>query len=209
MMGHLSKGASTHLLQPASVGQNSLWQAIERYLAARRVSLGEFRRRHRLDRSFVETLKAGGVLDTHPATARLRRVVEFGPTLRNRRAALGVSLRGVEKETGIKFSRLFRAERLLAELTTTEKRQIDRFLAGVEKRLNRERQATHRREQAALLRRSRSEKGLTQAELAVALGCERKAIGRWEKDGSIPAFRLPRLESILPSFSAKSDENAR
>lgn len=184
-----------------------LWQAVERYLAARRTTPGEFQRRHRLDRSFFQRLQTGGVREDHPAVAKVRRIVAYGPDLRRRREALRISMRAIEEKIGINPSRLSRAERLLVELTLAEKRKIDAFVLEVEKTRDRETRAARRRKLAVLLRRSRCDSGLTQGALADALGCERKSIVRWEKDGSVPEGRLRLLQRILPALSLIDDEN--
>lgn len=209
MMGQSSERGSLNLLQPVLAGDYSLWRDVEFYLAERRMTVDRFRRRHQLDRSFMEALQAGGVPDTHPAAAKVRRIVAFGPDLRRRRKEVGLTMRAVEKKTGITPSRLSRAERLQAELTPSEKRQIDRLLAEFEKKQDDERRVDYRRQLAALLRTARSARGFTQEELAAALGCGRKAVMRWEKDGSVPEWRLRCLQSILPAFSPPPKQKGR
>lgn len=201
MMGHLSADYPPHLLQPALLPDASLWGSLELYLAQRRVTLEEFRRRHRIDKIFLEMLQAGRVPDTHPAAAKVRKMVAFGPDLRCKREVLGVTLRTLAIKSGITPSRLSRAERLLAELAPLEKRKVDKVLAEIEKRHGRELQAAHRQRLATVLRTSRLDRRLTQEALAKALGCGRKAVLRWEKDGSVPEWRFPHLQRILPGFS--------
>lgn len=197
MMGHLSDNIAPRLLQPVMIPDAGLWHDLERYVAKRRVTLEQFRRRHRLDRAFLAKLQAGIVPDTDPGAARVRRIVAFGPDVRRRRKALGVKLRTLAINAEMTPSRLSRAERLLAEFTPSEKRKINRCFADIEKRRDRERQAAHCRQLAVWLRTSRSNSGLTQAQLAKAIGCERKAVIRWEKSGVIPTWWLTSLQSVL------------
>lgn len=208
-MGHLSEQQLEFLLQPGLTSRNGLWQLLEIYLTARRMTLEQFRRRHRLDRTFLKKLEAGTLPDTDPGVVKVRRIVGYGPDLRHRRKAIGVAMRAVEKATGITPSRLSRAERLLTELTQSEKRNIDRLLEEIEKNQQKQERVEDRRQLAALLRAARSESGLSQKELAEALGCERKAVVRWEKDGSVPSSRLPSLQSILPAFSPPDPTKGR
>lgn len=89
------------LLQPGLTSRKGLWQLLEIYLTARRMTLEQFRRRHRLDRTFLKKLEAGTLPDTDPGVVKVRRIVGYGPDLRHRRKAIGVAMRVVEKATGI------------------------------------------------------------------------------------------------------------
>lgn len=47
------------------------------------------------------------------------------------------------------------------------------------------------------IRRAREDKGLTQEQLAEAVGVSQRTIGNWERGASVPRNRLGRLENIL------------
>lgn len=188
------------MLQEKSSDAADIWDAVKHYLAMRKVTRDEFSRRHRLHRRFLDDLEAGTAKPSPAAKSRLLRIVRFGPDLRSRRESLRIGLRELQKTTEISLPRLSRAERLLGELTNSEKTKIDQFLVR-KKRLNEKAQAqADQKTLAASLKRQRRKVGLTHKQLAALIARERKTIGRWEATGAIPKMEQQRLDARLPGW---------
>ncbi len=192
------------MLQQQSSDADEIWDAVKHYLAMRQLTPDEFRRRHRLDRKFLDDLQSGIANLSPAAKSRLLRIIRFGPDLRLRRKSLGVGLRELEEATGISLPRLSRAERLLGELKAPEKTKIEKFLAVRERlRLEEEAQAG-RKAMGASLKRQRRAAGLSHGQLAALIDRERKTIGRWEATGAIPQMEQQKLDAHLPGWRVSS-----
>ncbi len=179
-----------------------LWQDLLRLVRLKRMSLDDFRRRHRFDRSFLERLKTQPTNVSAHAAAKLQWLVQFGPKLRSDRERLGLSLRDVWRSTGVSIARLSRAERLLGDLKPQEKKLISRRLRQAEKQFDEQQLVLHRRRAAWCLRKARTAAGLSQERLASLIGRERKAIIRWEDTGAIPRSGRDLLDVHLPGWFA-------
>lgn len=177
---------------------HDLWPDLLSFLRLQRISIDDFRRRHRLDRNFLEQLRDQPANISHQAAKRLTWLVSFGPALRTERAELRLSLRDVAEGTGISTSKLSRAERFLTDLTSEEKKRIRHFMRAARRRAQQRQVMFDRRRAASSLRKARRKAGISQERLAELVGRERKTVIRWEAMGRISPASRKLLNDILP-----------
>jgi transcriptional regulator with XRE-family HTH domain len=58
------------------------------------------------------------------------------------------------------------------------------------------------------IKRARERAGLTQRQLAEAIGVDRKTVGNWESGASSPRSSLARIESVLADHGFQLDESS-
>ena len=121
----------------------------------------------------------------------------FEYDLRQTKLELGLSGRVVARAADISPSRLSRFERFKADLNTTEKRRIERFLANRTMERGKRQKIESDKAVGRALHVARTNAGLTQAALAIMIGMERKSIIRWEQGSPMPDIVSNKIETRL------------
>jgi transcriptional regulator with XRE-family HTH domain len=191
--------ANIRFLCQTSRMKDDLSDRFREHLIKRGEDFDAFAWRHRnaFRRSFLEQILAGEHRRGHPALVPFRRLVAFEYDLRQTKLELGLSGRVVARAAGISPSRLSRFERFKADLNTTEKRRIERFLANRTMERGKRQKIESDKAVGRALHVSRTTSGLTQAALAIMVGMERKSIIRWEQGSPMPDIVSNKIETRL------------